>query len=60
MKNKTELWCSIGAILICLGILMSVGIMLYECFTTSIPLFIFMFGLIIAIMGTAIGAINDE
>jgi len=60
MKNKTELWCSIGAILICLGILMSVGIILYECFITSISLFVFILGLIIAIMGIAVCAINDK
>ena len=61
MKNKNELWCNIGAILIYLGILMSVGIMLYKCFITSISLFVFILGLIIVIIGIVIFfTINDE
>ena len=60
MKNKNELWCNIGAILVCLGILMSVGMMLYKCFVTSISLFIFILGLIIVIIGVAIGVSNDK
>ena len=60
MKNKNELWCNIGAILVCLGILMSAGIFLYKCFITNISLFIFILGLIIVIIGVTISAINNE
>ena len=58
MKNKNKLWSNIGAILICIGLLMSVGVMLYECFVTNIYLFVFILGLLIVVIGSVITAIN--
>lgn len=60
MKDKNELWFNIGAILICLGIFMSVGVILYKCFITSLSLTVFVLGLIMLIIGMGIWAIKDK
>ena len=60
MKNKNDLWTNIGMTVACLGLLTTIGILLYKCFLTSVSLFIFICGIILFVIGVGIVAINNK
>lgn len=60
IKIKVTMMVYGGLILAIIGISLVIGVILYSAYITSIPLFIFLCGLILFIVGVAITAIQNH